>query len=66
VRNGTDGGTGLKPGDQWAISLCSAHHREQHQTGEVSFAMKHGIDLLALAREFAARSPHRDKLRRKA
>lgn len=65
VRNGTDGGLGMKPGDQWAISLCSSHHREQHQTGEVSFARRHGIDLLALAREFAAKSTHRAKLTRK-
>lgn len=65
IRSGTDGGTGMKPGDDWAISLCSAHHREQHQVGEVRFAQKHNLDLLALAREFAAKSQHRAKLVRK-
>jgi len=66
VRSGTDGGTGLKPGDMWAISLCAAHHRGQHQVGEPEFERQHGIDMKALASEFAARSPHRTKLTRRA
>ncbi len=56
VRGGTDGGTGLKPSDKWAISLCAYHHREQHRIGEARFEAKYGIELIALARAFARRS----------
>ena len=62
VRSGSDGGMGLKPSDRWAISLCVYHHREQHQLGERKFEHKHGIELVALAEEFARRSPHSLKL----
>lgn len=57
VRTLTDGGTGLKPGDNWAVSACAEHHRQQHALGETSFARRHGIDLHELAEEFARRSP---------
>lgn len=59
VRNGTDGGTSLKPSDKWVVSLCAFHHREQHQIGERAFEQRYSIELLALAQEFAKRSPHR-------
>lgn len=62
VRRDTDGGTGLKPSDRWVISLCRDHHIEQHQVGEVAFEMKYGIDMRALAVEFARRSPQRERL----
>src|SRR4051794_12145742 len=62
VRIGTDGGTGMKPSDRWAISLCAHHHREQHRQGEATFEATYGIDLRALAQEFSRRSPHRNKL----
>jgi hypothetical protein len=62
VRTGTDGGAGIKPSDKWVVSLCAFHHREQHQIGELDFEGKHDIDLRALAREFARRSPHWRKL----
>lgn len=55
------GGTSLKPHDKWCISLCKAHHDEQHAIGEASFAAKHGVDLIAKARAFARASPHRQK-----
>lgn len=58
VRVGTDGGTALKPSDRWVISLCHHHHAEQHQIGEMAFAKKYALDLLAIAAEFAKRSPH--------
>ena len=61
VRHGTDGGTGLKPSDRWAISLCRAHHREQHQIGESLFEKKYNIDLIELATNFARRSPYRTR-----
>ena len=62
VRKGTDGGIGLKPSDRWVISLCSKHHREQHQIGERRFELLHGLDLTALAITFAVRSPHRFRI----
>ena len=62
VRTGTDGGTGMKPGDQWVISLCRFHHTIQHAHGEERFELAFGIDMKALAQEFAQKSPHRRKL----
>jgi hypothetical protein len=59
VRGGTDGGQGLKPSDRWTISLCRAHHQEQHRIGEAAFEARYAIELLALAEAFASRSPHR-------
>ncbi len=57
VRTHGDGGMGMKPSDDRAISLCSEHHRQQHNIGEMEFQRRHGIDMLKLAREFAAASP---------
>lgn len=65
VRGRTDGGTGLKPSDQWAVSLCRLHHAEQHRIGEGGFEKRYGIDLLELAAAFARRSPHWKKLQEK-
>ncbi|WP_344700493.1 putative HNHc nuclease [Sphingomonas limnosediminicola] len=62
VRHGTDGGVGLKPSDRWAISLCTWHYGEQHRIGESRFAQRYDLDLIALACEFARRSPHRERL----
>lgn len=53
----------MKPGDHWTISLCREHHAEQHQ-GEATFRVKYAIDPVALAMEFANKSPQRMKLRR--
>ena len=61
VRSGTDGGMGMKPGDEWTISLCALHHREQHQMHEFRFERRYGINMKALAAEFAAKSPHKAK-----
>lgn len=58
VRNGTDGGTALKPSDKWTISLCQPHHGEQHDIGEPAFEAKYGVNLKALAMEFARQSPY--------
>jgi hypothetical protein len=58
VRRGSDGGTGLKPSDRFVISLCNAHHAEQHRIGEWAFEQKYGLDLLAISEAFARRSPH--------
>lgn len=57
VRNGTDGSTGRKPSDKWALPLCSATwgsdhrrgcHSKQHVMGEQSFWYERG-DPLGLA-----------------
>ena len=57
VRSGTDGGLGIKPSDRWTISLCRAHHLEQHEIGECAFEARYDLDLRELARESARRSP---------
>lgn len=57
VRTGTDGGMGMKPSDNWTISLCREHHQEQHNIGEPAFEARHRVDMKALAREFASASP---------
>jgi len=62
VRNGTDGGTGIKPSDRWCISLCRDCHNTQHQLGEPNFEKLAGINMKALAEEFFRTSPHRHKL----
>ena len=56
VRTGTDGGTSMKPSDNWTISLCAPHHAEQHAIGEPAFEARRGINMKALAAEFAASS----------
>src|SRR5215469_9434225 len=37
VRTGTDGGVGIKPGDRYAVPLCTDCHAKQHRVGELSF-----------------------------
>ena len=58
VREGTDGGMGMKPSDRWVISLCKDCHARQHNVGEGNM----GIDMKALAEAFFRISPHRSKL----
>lgn len=66
VREGTDGGVGMKPSDRWTISLCREHHAEQHRIGEGAFERRHGLNLRALAEEFARRSPYLKRSSRRA
>lgn len=54
-------GHGEKASDAFTVALCRAHHRESHM-GEKTFERKYGLDLMALAREFYRKSPHRQKL----
>lgn len=42
IRSGTEGGTGLKPGDNWVVPLNHARHNLQHSIGEKSFWGPHG------------------------
>jgi hypothetical protein len=62
VRTGTDGGVGIKPSDEWCISLCGPCHRRQHQIGEPAFEAETHIDMRALAVMFFKLSPHKRKL----
>lgn len=58
VRLGTGGGTGLKPGDEWTVPLCTPHHDELHQVGALTFeARRQTGSLKDLAERIAARSP---------
>ena len=57
VRSAANAGTGFKPHDAFAISLCRDHHRQQHQIGQRAFERDHGIDMMALAHTFMRRSP---------
>ncbi len=63
VREGTDGGVGMKPSDRWTISLCRDHHAEQHRIGEGAFERRYKIDLVSIAEEFGRRSPHWPEMR---
>lgn len=61
VRTGTDGGMGMKPGDNWVIPLCSWHHATQHRIGEPAFEKDYGINMKQIAQGLWAKSPHRHK-----
>lgn len=64
VRSGSDAGMGRKPSDWFTVSLCCNHHSEQHRIGEAPFERAHGIDLHALAAQFACESPKAADIRR--
>jgi hypothetical protein len=49
VRTGTDGGAGVKPGDRYAVPLCTACHAKQHRIGELTFWSALRIDPLNVA-----------------
>ena len=57
LRSAANAGMDQKPHDAFGVSLCRAHHTEQHCLGRDSFCRKYEIDLWALAAEFARRSP---------
>lgn len=57
VRSAANAGTGLKPHSAFGVSLCFAHHREQHNDGVETFQRRHKIDLFALAAAFVRASP---------
>jgi len=49
VRTGTDGGVGRKPGDRYAVPLCTTCHAKQHRIGELSFWSALRIDPVNVA-----------------
>jgi hypothetical protein len=54
---------GAKPDDTYTVSMCRRHHRESEKR-EGAWGREMGLDVLALALEFAAASP--DKAVREA
>jgi hypothetical protein len=57
LRSCANAGVAQNPHDIFGVSLCRVHHDEQHNLGVDAFDRKYGIDLWALAAEFARRSP---------
>ena len=49
VRTGTDGGVGRKPGDRYAVPLCTSCHAKQHRVGELTFWAALRVDPLNVA-----------------
>jgi len=41
IRMASDGGMGMKPGDDNIVPLCRRHHEMQHQQGEHPFWLNH-------------------------
>ena len=60
LRSAANAGMAQKPHDMFGISLCRDHHGEQHSLGIDAFGRKYGIDLWALAAEFARQSPDQE------
>lgn len=52
-------GMGTKVADRFAVPLCEAHHREQHNPGWTSFEAKYGLNALRVANELWRRWPGR-------
>lgn len=61
VREGANGGTGLKPDDSTAVPLCAHAHKRGHDKGWETFQKEWGIHLPSIAAEFWRKSPHRLK-----
>jgi hypothetical protein len=57
LRSAANAGKDQRPHDIFGVSLCRSHHEEQHRIGADAFDKKYGIDLWALAAEFARKSP---------
>ena len=49
MRAGTDGALGVKPGDRYAVPLCTACHATQHRIGELIFWSALRLDPLNVA-----------------
>ena len=61
INRANNGGMGRKASDAFTVALCREHHSESHR-GERSFEVRHGVDLVALARDFYRASPAKGKL----
>lgn len=58
VREGANGGTGLKPDDSTAVPLCSKAHANGHTQGWSTFQGVWRVDLEATATDLWKASPH--------
>lgn len=67
VRRGTDGGGNQTPSDWWGYPACQHHHLgDQHQHGEITFEIKHGVSLKRIALDLARLTALRDPVFREA
>lgn len=57
MRSAANSGIGYKPHDAFGVPLCRNHHRAAHDRTHDTLAKEAGVDLWALAMEFARRSP---------
>lgn len=57
IRTARNAGTGLKPHDAFAVSMCHEHHSEYHRDGHRTFERRYLVNLEAIAAEFVRRSP---------
>lgn len=42
-------GMAQKPDDKWTVSLCNAHHRQQHTMNEMAFWAKYKLNPFTIA-----------------
>lgn len=54
---GSHHGMRIKPGDDRTVPLCTPHHSELHTGGEITFQVKHRLNLQVEALAFSAASP---------
>ena len=59
VNEGHQRGMGQRAPDYMAVPVCSAAHRAIHDAGHKTWQLRHGVNLLDAAAEYARRSPHR-------
>lgn len=57
-RRGSSAGWGRKPDDRCVLPLCARHHAEGHNGGWRTFEKKYACDLIAVALDYAERSPY--------
>jgi hypothetical protein len=62
VRLGSGAGVGQKPDDWRTVSLCQAHHAQQHRLGEATFWRGVADDPERLIAEFIKASPRRHEI----
>jgi hypothetical protein len=59
VNEGHKRGMGQRAPDFWCVPLCSAAHAALHNAGHLTWQMRHGVNLIEAAKEYARLSPHR-------
>lgn len=61
VREGSNGGVGLKPDDSTCVPLCGRAHQLGHSIGWQTFETRYQVDLKSIAKRLWLHSPHRAK-----